>query len=69
MVVLIGGDMAEEEYQIVEVMDLIEITCDACDHKALFEPGTKLNTQDGIYVHTCEKCGQSTLIAIGAHPS
>ncbi len=58
--------MTEEEYQIVEVMDLIEITCDACDHKALFEPGTKLKTQDGIYVHTCEKCGQSTLINAAA---
>ncbi len=52
------------EYQIVEVTDLIEITCDACGYKVLLEPGTKLKTQEDIYFHACPKCGQSTLIAI-----
>ncbi len=52
------------EYQVVEVNDPIELTCDSCNYKVLLERGTKLKTQDGIHFHTCPKCGQSTLIAI-----
>lgn len=67
MVVLNIEDAVTEEhgkYEIVELNDLVEITCDACDHKVLLERGTKLKIQEGIHFHTCPKCGQSTLIAI-----
>ena len=50
MVVLNIEDAVTEEhgkYEIVELNDLVEITCDACDHKVLLERGTKLKIQEG----------------------